>query len=616
MATATNNQVPAALPDIGTGRGLPGLGALGNMARMPMFRQIVLMVGLAASVAIGFAVVLWSQEPDYQPLFNASLPAASTSQAVETLGAAGIPFKVSPNNGALLVRSKDLSSARMQLAAAGLVPNDGTVGFELLDKDQGLGSSQFIESTRYRRGLEGELARTVSSLNNVKGARVHLAIPKSSVFVRDERKPSASVLVELYPGRSLEPGQVTAIINLVATSVPELEKSQVTVVDQQGHLLSDQKELSEFSETSRQFDYTRRMESLLTQRVHGILQPVLGSGRYKAEVSADVDFNTVEATSEQYDPEKVLRSEQESEESRNSLEKTIGGIPGALSNQPPGAATAPEVAANNVQGQQGGAGNNAQQGAGQGAQPGQPVFVPGKQLLDSTGQPVLDPGTGQPIIVPFQADRRTQATRNYEIDRAIRYTRQQKGTLRRLSVAVVLDDQTVTDAEGKVEHKPWSQEQLDRFAKLVRDAVGYDEKRGDSVSVINAPFAPVVEDPSYEPAFYTQSWFWDIVKQVLGVVFILLLVFGVLRPLMKGFISGDQKSAAALAAVGAAGVDGLPNLGNDLAEDKVSLQGPKSIMLPSPSEGYEAQLNAIKSLVAEDPGRVAQVVKDWVKSDE
>ncbi len=239
MAEAVVDNPPAKTGPAAAKRPLPGMSFLENIAQMPMLRQVGLMVGLAASVAIGFAVVLWSQQPDYRPLYG-SLSGMDTKQVMDTLGAADIPYNVEPNSGALLVKADDLSRARLKLAAAGVAPSDGNVGFELLDKEQGLGTSQFMEATRYRRSLEGELARTVSSLNNVKAARVHLAIPKSSVFVRDDRKPSASVLVELYPGRALEAGQVSAIVNLVATSVPELDKSQVTVVDQKGNLLSEQ----------------------------------------------------------------------------------------------------------------------------------------------------------------------------------------------------------------------------------------------------------------------------------------------------------------------------------------------------------------------------------------
>lgn len=575
---------------------LLGLSFLENLSDMSMLRQIGLLVGLAASVAIGFAVVLWSQQPDYRPLLG-SMAGMDANQVMETLTAADISYTVEPNSGALLVKANDLARARLKLASAGIAPTDSNIGFEILDKEQGLGTSQFMEATRYRRGLEGELARTVSSLNNVKGARVHLAIPKSSVFVRDERKPSASVLVELYPGRNLEPSQVMAIINLVATSVPELTKSQITVVDQKGNLLSDQQELTELSMAGKQFDYSRRMESLYTQRVHNILQPVLGSGRYKAEVSADVDFSAVESTSETFNPDQpALRSEQSVSEQRQS---SLGpqGVPGALSNQPPGPATAPE---NAVAGQAGAAG----------------AIAPGQPLLDANGQQVMDPATGQPMLAPYPADKREQATRNYELDRSISYTKQQQGRLRRLSVAVVLDDQMTVSAEGQATRVPRTAEELARFTRLVQDAVGFDASRGDSVSVINAPFAPDTFDESFaDVPFYSEPWFWDIVKQVLGVLFILVLVFGVLRPVLNNLTNAGKSKE--LQAIGNdAELGDMEGIDGALSSDRVSLSGPQSIMLPSPTEGYDAQLNAIKNLVAEDPGRVAQVVKEWINDDE
>ncbi|MGH8434494.1 MAG: flagellar basal-body MS-ring/collar protein FliF, partial [Pseudomonas sp.] len=440
-----------------------------------------------------------------------------------------------------------------------------------------------------------------SSLNNVKAARVHLAIPKSSVFVRDERKPSASVLVELYSGRSLEPSQVMAIVNLIATSVPELSKSQITVVDQKGNLLSDQQELSELSMAGKQFDYSRRMESLFTQRVDNILQPVLGSGRYKAEVSADVDFSAVESTSEMFNPDQpALRSEQKvNEERQSSLPPQ--GVPGALSNQPPGPTSAPAQA-------------NAAPAAAAAAGP----VAAGQPLLDANGQQVIDPATGQAKLAPYPADKREQSTRNFELDRSISHTKQQQGRLRRLSVAVVVDDQLKVDAKtGEATRVPWAAADLARFTRLVQDSVGFDASRGDSVSVINTPFTASVGEELVEIPFYTQPWFWDVVKQVLGVLFILVLVFGVLRPVLSN-IAGGGKGNALLG--GGQGRDvelgEMGGLDGELSADRVSLGGPQSILLPSPTEGYDAQLNAIKGLVAEDPGRVAQVVKEWINADE
>lgn len=598
MADALATNVPATTAGNDSSKPLFGLAFLENLSDMSMLRQLGLLVGLAASVAIGFAVVLWSQQPDYRPLYG-SLEGMDASQVMQTLGAADISYTVEPNSGALLVKADDLARARMRLAAAGVAPSDNNIGFEILDKEQGLGTSQFMEATRYRRGLEGELARTVSSITNVKGARVHLAIPKSSVFVRDERKPSASVLVELYSGRNLEPSQVMAIINLVASSVPEMDKAQVTVVDQRGRLLSDQQEMSELSMAGKQFDYSRRMESMLTQRVHSILQPVLGAGRYKAEVSADVDFSAVESTSEMFNPDQpALRSEQQVNEQRSTGSLSPQGVPGALSNQPPGAAAAP------------------QQAGGAAAVAG--AIAAGQPLVDVNGQQVMDPVTGQPMLAPFPADKREQSTRNFELDRSISHTKQQQGRLRRLSVAVVVDDQFKVDAAtGETSRMPWSVDELARFTRLVQDSVGFDASRGDSVSVINSQFSAVQGEEIIDIPFYTQPWFWDIVKQVLGVLFILVLVFGVLRPVLnnitaggkgRGLMAGGRNGDVELGEMG--GLDG------ELAADRVSLGGPQSILLPSPSEGYDAQLNAIKSLVAEDPGRVAQVVKEWINDDE
>lgn len=567
---ATQNQSSERKP-------LMGMAFLDNLAQLPMLRQFGLLVGLAASVAIGFAVVLWSQEAEYRPLYN-SMEGYDAAQVVDMLQQSRIDYKVEPNSGALLVRTEDLADARMRLASAGIAPTDGNLGFEILDREQGLGTSQFMETTRYRRGLEGEMARTISSLYNVKNARVHIAIPRSTVFVRDERKPSASVLLEMYAGRRLEPAQVMAIVNLVATSVPELSKDQVTVVDQNGNLLSNQNELNELTVAGRQFDYSRRLEDTYTRRVDSILQPVLGEGRYKAEVSADVDFSAVESTAEMYSPESALRSEQVVSEQRSGASGPMG-IPGALSNQPPVAGQAPEQA--------------------------------------------IDPTTGEPtaataVVAP--QDSREQATRNYELDRQISHTRQQQGRLRRLSVAVVVDDPSTVNAEtGEVTRTPLGEAEIARLTRLVQDAVGFDASRGDSVSVINSAFVAQAEsEPLPSIPFWEQPWFWDVAKQILGILFVLILVFAVLRPALKNLAGPSRSNSAGGEGGYPAALPGGGGLDDDLRPDQVSLSGPGSspVLLPAPGAGYEQQLNAIKGLLAEDPGRVAQVVKEWINADE
>lgn len=526
--------------------------------KLTVIRQLALMVGLAASIAIGLAAILWTDGPDYKPVLS-SITDYNADQIVEVLSINNIPFKLDEKTGALLVESDYYHQARLKLAGSGIV-NDTVVGMEIMDQEQGLGTSQFVEGTRYRRGLEGELSRTISSLQSIKSARVHLAIPKESVFVRDTRKPSASVFLEMYPGRRLDRSQVEAIVNLVSSSISQLNAKSVTVVDQRGTLLSEKETSSELSVAGKQFEYTRKVEDVLLRRVNNILEPVVGTDRFKAEVSTDVDFTSVEQTDEQYNPDLLaLRSEQTLNESRNGT--TNSGIPGSLTNQPPGAITAPEVA-------------------------------------NSTGS-----STGA------NGESRQETTRNFELDRSISYTRRQQGTIRRLSVAVVVDDLVSIDPEtSELVRTPWSDDELSRLTLLVRDAVGYNSGRGDSVSVINSPFA-VPEPPPIpeEVPFYQQSWFLSLIQPTLVGFFVLILLMVVVRPILKAL--GEQNKIAvaedAEASIFADETD-------EISDDQVSLVSAEDIMVPGSPEKIERQLNAIRGLIAEEPERVAQVVKQWV----
>ncbi|MFP8965872.1 flagellar basal-body MS-ring/collar protein FliF [Pokkaliibacter sp. CJK22405] len=535
-----------------------------GFGQLSIIRQVGLMVGLAASVAIGFAVVLWSQEPSYRPLLG-SLENLDSDQIMQVLQTNQIPYKIDTNSGALLVPADQVNQARIKLAGDGLI-GDKTVGFELLDQDTPLGSSQFMETTRYRRGLEGELARTISSLLSVKSARVHLALPKESVFVRDSRKPRASVFVELYAGRTLEKDQVTSILNLVASSVAGLDPKDVTVVDQKGHLLSEEPVDTDAGMASEQFEYTRKIEQTLARRVGRILEPVVGADRYKAEVSADIDFTAVEQTDEQYNPDlPSLRSEQTLDEEKSS--NGASGIPGALSNQPPAETSVPEVANGNASGG----------------------------------------GSGTPIT------SRKQSTRNYELDRTISYTKHQVGRVRRLSVAVVVDDLvSVNPQTGETQRTPWTENELQRLTILVRDAVGYSAERGDSVNVINSPF--VQGDNLFETEdipFWQTQWFWDLLRQGGSVLFILLLVLFVLRPILRNLSTAGQAQSQASEEE----LRALEGLDDDLSDEAITLASVDESLLPGPNESFEKQLNAIRGLIADDPGRVAQVVKGWISDD-
>ncbi len=537
-----------------------GFGAAAGFNRLGIFRQIGLMVGLAASVAIGFAVVLWSQESDYRPLLG-NLNNLDANEIINTLQQNQIPYRIDNSSGALLVASDQIHQARLKLAAEGLGGNN-TVGFELLDQEQALGTSQFMETTRFRRGLEGELARTISSLLAIKSARVHLALPKQSVFVRDSRKPTASVFIERYAGRELTKIQVSSIANLVASSIPELRVQDVTVVDQKGMLLNSHNIDEEVGLAAKQLDYVRKVEERLNGRVRSILDPVVGSGRFRAEVSADVDFTSVEQTDELYSPDlPSLRSEQTMTETRLGS-SMAGGVPGALSNQPPGAAVAPER--------------------------GAAAVLAGSSSGESG---------------------RNQSTRNYELDRTISYTRHQQGRMRRLTVAVAVDDLVRRDpASGEVSSRPWNENDLKRLTLLVRDAVGYSAARGDSVNVINTPFAdpdPIEAMPDL--AIWEQDWFWGAVKQGGAVLFVLVIVFGVLRPILKNL------STAAAPQERYSGGE-LEGIGGDFGEEaEVGVSGES--LLPGPNDTYQRQIDAVRTLVAEDPGRVANVVKQWLADE-
>jgi flagellar M-ring protein FliF len=540
---------------------------MAGINRLGMFRQIGLMVGLAASVALGLWLVLWLQEPNYQPLMN-NIKAQDLEEATRVLGLNGVDYKIDHRTGMLLVESSKLYESRMKLAATGIT-NEQSVGYELLDKEQSLGTSQFMEATRFKRGLEGELARSITSFNNIRHARVHLAIPKRSVFVRDTRHPTASVLVETSSTRPITREQVDAIVNLVAGSVAEMNKSQVTVVDQNGNLLSNNDETELDKMVSKEFEYSRKMEDVLNKRISSLLTPIMGAERFRSEVSADIDFTKTESTEESYNPDaQVLRSEQTLDEQRQTLAE--GGIPGALANQPPANAQVPEQ-------------------AGQaGAQDG-----------------------GVPTNI------RSQKTRNYEVDRTISYTRNQQGSLKRLTVAVAIDDiRTISPETGEVVFTPWSEAELERLTLLVRNAVGYSAARGDSVNVINTPFAPVVVEPFVEPEIWEQSWFWDLVWKGLAVLMAVIVIFTVIRPTFKNLASSGAQAKELALAGDDDGLAQMSSMGSGAAGERVSLSAADEFLLPGASEGYDQQINALKGLIAEDPARVAQVIRQWVNVDE
>ncbi len=540
----------------------------------PSLKPLVLLIGIAAAVAAGVGVVLWSKEPTYSLLYG-NLGQSDSAQIAQALQASGIPYKLN-NNGEITVPAERVHDARLKLAGQGLPEGDG--GFAVMSKDPGFGVSQFMEGARYQHALETELAKTISSLQPVAAARVHLALPRQSAFVRDRRAPSASVLLQLKPGRRMEQEQVTSIVNLVASSIPELEAKQVTVIDQQGRLLSSPDDSSdEFSVRAKQLEMARDMEERYTRRIEELLTPLVGPGRVRAQVVADVELSTTEEAREQYRPEsQVVRSEQTAEESsRNGSGPQ--GVPGALTNQPPtpgvalppGAAATPAVAA--------------------------PAQV--------AGQPGQNPAAPQTPVPAPPDNTSKQATRNYEIDRTVAYTRQPAGRLKRITVAVLIDNQRTTDADGKVVETELTPDQIANVTRLVRDAVGFSETRGDSVNVVNASFKgePVAEELQPEPIpIWERPLMRDIAKLLAGLIVLLVLVFVVLRPLVRGLLGPPRTVYAPPALPDVQAPDAAPSTGS----------APSGVM------DYDSQISQARTLVNQDPGRVAQVVKTWVGKDE
>lgn len=526
--------------------------SLAGVLRIPAVRQFILLVGVAAAVAIGFAIVLWSRTPAYTQLY-ADMSPAEAADVADALRGSDIEFKLNSSTGSIMVAESRLHDARMQLASQGL-PQSAVAGMSTLDGQSSFGVSQFMESARYQHALESELARTISSLGAVRDARIHLALPKQTTFIRDQKSASASVLLQLSSGGSLESDQASAIVHLVASSVPNLAARHVTLIDQYGRLLSSGNEQAVDAQASSQFRFSRRLEETYKNRIEELLTPIVGAGRVRAQVVADVDFTVAEETRESFDPvSTVVRSEQINEENRSGNTGVAVGVPGALSNQPPEAAT-------------------------------------------SGGDPVA-------AAAPADTLNTSRASvRNYEVDRTISHVRPTANTIKRLSVAVLVDDSPLN---GDTQQPALNDEDIARFTSLVKEAVGFDAGRGDTVVVVNAAFreiAPIEE--SAPPAFWEKPILRDVLKQILGAALVFALLFVVLRPMLGGVLTGNSAVPAE-----------YPSGGQSytLAGGATQRSGGAGV-LPEPK--YEEKVAAAKNISGHDPARVAQVVRQWVTADE
>ena len=530
--------------------------------------RLPLMIGASAAVALIAALLLWSRAPDYGVLYS-NLSDRDGGAIIASLQQMNIPYKFAEGGGALLVVAGKVPEARLRLAAQGL-PKGGTVGFELMD-NQKFGTSQFVEQVNYQRALEGELARSINSIAAVDSARVHLALPKPSLFVRDQKKPSASVILTLHHGRSIDEAQISAIVHLISSSVPELSAKSITVVDQAGNLLSAANTGMRGLDLS-QVKYAQEIEQGYIRRIEAILQPIVGANNVHAQVVADIDFSVIENTDEKYRPNQepgsaAIRSQQLSESSQPAS-ALPGGVPGALSNQPPVNPVAPIVtpAANQVSAAQ-----------------------PGARGLAGNG-----PG-----------NTRKDGTTNYELDRSIRHVQQGAGGIKRLSVAVVVNYRSTQGAPGKRVAQALTAAELEQIKNLVRETMGFSAERGDSLNVVNSPFAtdPVIDTP--ELPWWRQPDNIALAKAsgqylLLGLL-ALYLWFAVLRPLLRKHLQPTPVGAAVANEETASDAGAAAQVQSDARERE--------------EQRHLENIQYAQKTAANDPKTVAMLMKHWMEQN-
>ena len=548
-----------------------------SLRAIPGLRQLMLLVGIAAAVAAGVSTYMWSQKPPMTPLYS-NLEAKDSSDVAEALRAANIPFQLDPSSGAVTVAGDKVHEARLKLAASGL-PKSTSMGFEMIQQEQGFGTSQFIEGARYQHALETELARTVSSLQWVQGARVHLALPKQSVFTNGGSAASASVLVDLAAGRTLDSSQIASVVHLVASSVPNLAANNVTVIDQYGHLLSSSGDANDPArQAATQFDQSRRLEADYVRRIEQLLMPMTGSGRVSAQVVADMDFSEVEEATESYKPDSAMvRSEQTSEDVTRApgAGANAQGIPGATSNQAP---------------------TNAQ------AQP----LNPPAALAAAAGKTAAKSNTpvASEVAAATPVSENRNSTRNYEMDRTVSHVKHPGGTVRRLSVAVLVDNLPKSDGKEGTKLVPLSKDEMTKVEDLVKQAVGFDAKRGDTLSVQNAPFASDPIPAKEETPIWQRQDVRDGGQRILGAIIVIVLIFAVLRPAFKFLTEASPADK-----IGAMLVENRMQLASPAGAQADLSDAPRVVPL------YDQKLAQARSAVSQDPKRVAQVIKTWVSTD-
>ncbi|MBA8868437.1 flagellar basal-body MS-ring/collar protein FliF [Pantoea agglomerans] len=559
------------------------------LARLRANPRIPLIVAAAAVVAIVIAMVLWAKQPSYSVLYN-NLTDEDGGAIVTQLTQMNIPYRFAENGGALMVPEANVHELRLRLAQQGL-PKGGSVGFELLDKEK-FGISQFSEQVNYQRALEGELARTIESLGPVKSARVHLAMPKPTLFVREQKAPSASVTLTLQPGRALDEGQIQAIAHMVSSSVAGLPPGNVTVVDQTGRLLT-RSDSAGRDLNDAQLKYASEVEARYQQRIEAILNPILGQGNVHAQVTAQINFDTAEQTDEKYQPNanpsnSAIRSRQTST-SDQSGSPYPGGVPGALSNQPAPANTAPVTTPNNNAA-------NGQNANGQNAN-GQNNAANNANQTTSTAAVSAGP-----------TNSRRDDTVNYELDRTIRHTKVNVGDVQRLSVAVVVNFRA--DDKGKA--VALNEQQLKQIEDLTREAMGYSQNRGDSINVVNSQFN-TTEPVTTDLPFWQQQSFFDQLMNAGKWLLIALVAFILYRKLVRPHLVRKQAAEKAAAEAVAARATEQPEeeaFNVQLSKDELDQERKSNNRMSA-----EVLSQRIRDMSENDPRVVALVIREWMSKE-
>ena len=549
------------------------------LTRLRANPRIPLMVAGAAAVAIIVALVLWAKTPDYRVLFS-NLSEKDGGAIVTQLTQMNVPYRFSDNGGAIMVPAENVYDLRLRLAGMGL-PKGGAVGFELLDQEK-FGISQFSEQVNYQRALEGELSRTIETLGPVKTSRVHLAMPKPSLFVREQKSPSASITVNLEPGRALDEGQITAIVHMVSSAVAGLPPENVTVVDQSGHLLTSSGSAGR-DLNDAQLKYAADVESRVQRRIEAIVGPIVGNGNVHAQVTAQIDFASKEQTEEQYRPnsdpsQTAVRSRQlnTNEQIGSGLP---GGVPGALSNQPAPA-------------------NNA------------PIDTPPGQNQPNNGQANNAQANGQRSQTSSANNtvpRNTQhdETTNYEVDRTIRHTKMNTGDVQRLSVAVVVNYRTLADGKPL----PLTADQMKQIENLTREAMGFSESRGDTLNVVNSPFTETLETGGQLP-FWQQQTFIDQMLSAGRWLIVLIVAWLLWRKAVRPHLQRRTEEAKAVTEVASQQKEMEDAVEVRLTRDEQSQQRRTNQRLSA-----EVMSQRIREMSDNDPRVVALVIRQWMSNE-